>query len=563
MKHTNVLSLKYRPQRFSDVIGQEVACRILSKASVTNAVAPAYILSGTRGVGKTTLARIFAKALLCTHAPTEEPCNECSHCTRISKGQFVDVIELDAASHRSIDDIRDLRENVGFSPMEGRYKIFILDEAHMLTKEAYNALLKTLEEPPPFVVFIFASTDIQKFPATILSRCQQITLKSVPTPTLIEHLSRVLDKENIKYTKDAVEVVARRGFGSVRDSLSLLGQVLVGVQGEITRESVEDMLGLATQDIYISIIDTIISQDTLRIIDISQDILTKGIDIKYFLQELTALCRTLCLAKQHGKQALIRLDIPEEYHNILLKCTDSLSLQHIYMCWQMVLHGQKQVLESIEPSVALELLLLNIVSIRGMVTSKDYIAHTQLHTNDKEEVEQVRTLQKEQSIQEKHNSKNNISSNTATRVTEKKEPTHSEQSISREEHLSSSRKVQEGEQKSIIEDKTHIQQSTSTPSKGFSIRQEMERALRASSLNIEGNPLEYEEETLSPSPYIQDEQSSQPPIQSQSQLSPTEGISYKNKVTTEYGDKDKYPILDIIEEEFNTTHKYVYKDTNK
>ena len=163
--------------------------------------------------------------------------------------------------------------------MEGRYKIFILDEAHMLTKEAYNALLKTLEEPPPFVVFIFASTDIQKFPATIISRCQHIALKSVPTNMLIEHLSQVLDKEGIQYTKDAIELIARRGFGSVRDSLSLLGQVLIGVNGKITKESVEEMLGLATQDVYISVVEAIISGNTLDIINITHSLLEKGIDI--------------------------------------------------------------------------------------------------------------------------------------------------------------------------------------------------------------------------------------------------------------------------------------------
>lgn len=534
MKHTNVLSLKYRPQRFSDVIGQQVACRILSKASSTNAVAPAYILSGTRGVGKTTLARIFAKALLCEHAPTVEPCNECSHCMRISKGQFVDVIELDAASHRSIDDIRDLRENVGFSPMEGRYKIFILDEAHMLTKEAYNALLKTLEEPPPFVVFIFASTDIQKFPATIISRCQQITLKSVPTSLLVEHLSSVLDKEGIGYTKDAIEVVARRGFGSVRDSLSLLGQVLVGVQGRITREAVEEMLGLATHDIYLSIIDAMIAGDTLRIIDISHSMLEKGIDIKYFLQELTALCRTLCLVKQHKEKAFYALDIPNDYQETLLQCVEKLSLQQIHMCWQMVLYGQKQVLESIEPSVALELLLLNMVSLRSIVSSTTYVEHTQSHaiistphtqkTSRNENINQAQI----QGISESIPQQKPVQSVQAgyTQALHKEEV---------KQNIPSPHAVQK-----------KSQQADAKP-QPISIREKMSQALRESSYAIEGNPIE---EVIASSPPKEEQQASVP----------AEGSLYKNKVTKEYSERDEFPILDIIEEEFETTYRYVHRN---
>ena len=546
MKYTNVLSLKYRPQRFSDVIGQKVACRILSKASSMNTVAPAYILSGTRGVGKTTLARIFAKALLCEQAPTDEPCNNCSHCIRISKGHFVDVIELDAASHRSIDDIRDLRENVGFSPMEGRYKIFILDEAHMLTKEAYNALLKTLEEPPPFVVFIFASTDIQKFPATIISRCQHIALKSVPTNMLIEHLSQVLDKEGIQYTKDAIELIARRGFGSVRDSLSLLGQVLIGVNGKITKESVEEMLGLATQDVYISVVEAIISGNTLDIINITHSLLEKGIDIKYFLQELTALCRTLYLVKQYQQKALRMLEIPDEYHNTLLQCTEVLSLQHIHICWQMVLYGQQQVLESIEPSIALELLLLNVVSIRNMVPTDNYVEH--ISSKETKREHPLIDIKKQggnkhsghfadiegQQAEEKETYKQRTRQHT-----EKREEKYQEYRIHKKDEYDG---VESKGQKATL--------GISSPQ--VSIRDKMAHAIRNHSFDIEGNPVEYEIVDMSEVPL--DTYKDEIIVEEEKDTTDRESM------IEEYTNKNQYPILDIIEEEFNTTYKYIRKD---
>lgn len=538
MKYTNVLSLKYRPQRFADVIGQSVACRILSKASATNAVAPAYILSGTRGVGKTTLARIFAKALLCVHAPTSEPCNECSHCIRIAKGTFVDVMELDAASHRSIDDIRDLRENVGFSPMEGRYKIFILDEAHMLTKEAYNALLKTLEEPPPFVVFIFASTDIQKFPATIISRCQHIVLKSVSQSVLVEHLSHVLDIEGIPYAHDAIEIIARRGFGSVRDSLSLLGQVLVGVQGEVTKEAVEEMLGLATEDIYMNVIESIIASNTLQVISIVHNILEKGIDIKYFLQELTSLCRTLFLVKQHREKALAMLRVPQESHERLLSCVDVLSLQHIHMCWQMILYGQKQVLESVEPSIALELLLLNVASIRSVIATKEYITYEH-NTHPKATI----PLSKD-SKEEKDNKKSPLPQHPVTQ--------HDVSDISASTTYIEDKNVvkeNEKEEHTISHEKEEKKEE-----KRFSIREKMASVMRDSLSLIEGNLIEGEEEdnTIPSPPSVEIAGNTESKTQNRIK-----------KPMKEYNNKGQYPILNIIEEEFNTSYIFMPKSRDE
>ena len=197
MSHAS-LAARYRPQTFAEVTGQETVKAILSRAAAEDKVAPAYLLSGTRGVGKTTIARIFAKALNCVHAPTGEPCNQCEQCRRITMGNHVDVVEIDGASNRGIDDARRLREAIAYAPMEGRYKVFIIDEAHMLTRESFNALLKTLEEPPPRATFILATTEARKFPITIVSRCQHFIFKAIPEAELVAHLTRVLNKEGIR-----------------------------------------------------------------------------------------------------------------------------------------------------------------------------------------------------------------------------------------------------------------------------------------------------------------------------------------------------------------------------
>ena len=198
MNHAS-LAARYRPQSFADVTGQDMVKAILSRAAAEDRVAPAYLLSGTRGVGKTTIARIFAKALNCERAPTADPCNQCDSCRRIAQGGHVDVVEIDGASNRGIDDARRLREAIAYAPMEGRYKVFIIDEAHMLTRESFNALLKTLEEPPPRATFILATTEAHKFPATIVSRCQHFAFRAIPEAELAAHITRFLKMEGVPF----------------------------------------------------------------------------------------------------------------------------------------------------------------------------------------------------------------------------------------------------------------------------------------------------------------------------------------------------------------------------
>lgn len=362
MSHA-ALTARYRPQTFAEVAGQETIKTILSRASLEGKVAPAYLFSGTRGVGKTTLARIFAKALNCRNAPTAEPCNQCDQCRAITTGNAVDVVEIDGASNRGIDDVRRLKEVVGYAAMEGGYKIFIIDEAHMLSREAFNALLKTLEEPPARVTFIMATTEPHKFPATIISRCQHYVFKRLPESGLVEHLSKVLSREGVEFEENALRLIARRGAGSVRDSMSLLGQVLALGQAELTEESVRNVLGLAGQESFLKMLEAFKSGDSVGLSLLLRDMLDQGLDMGFFLRELAALWRNLFMLRQSGEAALPVVELPEKEARACLESAGDFSLQHIHACWQMTLDGQRRVLASLEPALALELLLLNIAML--------------------------------------------------------------------------------------------------------------------------------------------------------------------------------------------------------
>ena len=362
MSHA-ALTARYRPQTFAEVAGQDTVKAILSRASLEGKVAPAYLFSGTRGVGKTTLARIFAKALNCRNAPTGEPCNQCDQCRAITSGNAVDVVEIDGASNRGIDDVRRLKEVVGYAAMEGGFKIFIIDEAHMLSREAFNALLKTLEEPPARVTFIMATTEPHKFPATIISRCQHYVFKPLPENGLVAHLSKVLQKEGVEVEENALRLIARRGAGSVRDSMSLLGQVLALGEAKLTEESARNVLGLAGQEAFLKMLDAFRHGDSVSLSLLLREMLDQGLDMGFFLRELAALWRNLFMLRQSGEAALAVVELPEKEARACLETANNFSLQHIHACWQMTLDGQRRVLTSLEPALALELLLLNIAML--------------------------------------------------------------------------------------------------------------------------------------------------------------------------------------------------------
>lgn len=370
------LAAKYRPQTFAEVVGQDTVKKVLSLAAAQDKVAPAYLLSGTRGVGKTTLARIFAKALNCEHAPTGEPCNECEACRRITQGAFVDVVEIDGASNRGIDDVRKLRDSVGYSPLEGRYKVIIIDEAHMLTKEAFNALLKTLEEPPRGVVFILATTEQHKFPITILSRCQLYVFKQVPEQKIEQHLAKVLKNEQIAYEDDALSLIARRAMGSVRDAMSLLGQCLAlspnDIEGfKLESRVVRQTLGLAGIEVMDRLLQAMQNQDVAKTTMLVRDILAEGIDIGFFLGELVRLLRNLFVLKEAGKDVLADLPLREVVR--LEEQASYFSAAFLHAGWQMVLENQRRILQSYEPASALELLLLNLTLLPRLLPLENVI----------------------------------------------------------------------------------------------------------------------------------------------------------------------------------------------
>lgn len=367
MNHAS-LAARYRPQSFAEVTGQDLVRTVLSRAAAQDRVAPAYLLSGTRGVGKTTIARIFAKALNCEHAPTPEPCNQCEQCRRVSQGNHVDVVEIDGASNRGIEDARRLREAIAYAPMEGRYKVFIIDEAHMLTRESFNALLKTLEEPPPRATFILATTEAHKFPATIVSRCQHFAFRAIPEADLAEHLRRILQKEGLPFEDAAVSLIARRAAGSVRDSMSLLGQVLALGGETLTESMTRNILGLAGQELYENLLAAFRQGDCLAVARLARELLESGVDLGFFLREFALLWRNLFLIRQAGPAAAELLELPEAERQRLVELAPGLDLTYIHAAWQMVLESQRQILTSIEPAAALELLLLNLALLPRLVS---------------------------------------------------------------------------------------------------------------------------------------------------------------------------------------------------
>jgi len=261
------LARKYRPRSFADLVGQETVSQTLAQALDGDRLSHAYLFSGLRGSGKTSTARIFAKALLCEKGPTSHPCEKCPHCVMANEYRHMDIIEMDAASNRGIDDIKELIEHTKYKPGTGRFKIFVIDEVHMLTTQAFNALLKTLEEPPDFVKFILATTDPLKLPATILSRTQHFRFKKIPQKLVLNHLQHILDLETVEYDKEALDIIARSGAGSLRDSLTLLDQAIVYSKNHVDLATVTNMLGIIEPSLLDALLSDIHAKDEAAILN--------------------------------------------------------------------------------------------------------------------------------------------------------------------------------------------------------------------------------------------------------------------------------------------------------
>ncbi|MGZ3634043.1 MAG: DNA polymerase III subunit gamma/tau [Parachlamydiaceae bacterium] len=298
MSDHQVLARRYRPQKFSEVFGQEAIVTTLKNAILHRRLAHAYLFCGSRGTGKTTLARVFAKALNCQN-PTEdlEPCNVCASCREITSGSSLDVLEIDGASHRGIDDIRQINETVGYSSASGKYKIYIVDEVHMLTKEAFNALLKTLEEPPKHVIFIFATTEPHKVLATILSRCQRFNLNRLPIEKILQKLSFIAAQQQVTISEEALHLIATRAEGGMRDAESLLDQIFAFHEGAITAESVTDLLGIVSKELFFKLDLAVKEGHLATAFEIAHQVFSQGKDFVHFVESLTEHFRTLLLIK--------------------------------------------------------------------------------------------------------------------------------------------------------------------------------------------------------------------------------------------------------------------------
>ncbi|MGL4553523.1 MAG: DNA polymerase III subunit gamma/tau [Gemmataceae bacterium] len=323
-----VLARRYRPQTFTELIGQEPVARALGNALTSNRVAHAYLFTGARGVGKTSTARILAKALNCEKGPTPSPCGVCDPCLSIASGEDQDVIEMDAASNRGIDEIRDIRNNVQYKPARGRFKIYIIDEVHMLTKEAFNALLKTLEEPPPHVKFIFATTDAQKVPITILSRCQRFDFAGIALPRIVEQLRSIVEREGLQADPEALELVARRAGGSMRDAQSLLDQLLAFAPEKLTADQVHHLLGTAGDERVLTLAEAVVGKNPAAVLDQLAEVSLSGLQLPELLDQLLAYWRDLMVVNVGGTQGR-DLSVPSRHHATLERHARALPLDAI------------------------------------------------------------------------------------------------------------------------------------------------------------------------------------------------------------------------------------------
>ena len=350
------LARKYRPQSFRDVVGQETLVRTLQHAIEQSRIHHAYLFSGVRGVGKTTTARILAKALNCVKGPTVEPCNECTPCREITEGIDMDVREIDAATYTGVDNIRELREVTQFQPARDRYRIFIIDEAHMLSTGAWNALLKILEEPPPFVVFMFATTEVQKVPPTILSRVQKFLLRKINLQELIARLAEIAKEEKISATPDALEIMARRGEGSVRDALSLFDQVIAFSGRSIAGADVATVLGLSETNFFARVVELISAGDHAGILQALEDAAGSGRDFKMLYRDLLNFVRNLLLIAGGANEASLSAS-PEDLATIR-SLAKSFSYTDLLRIANLLLRDDETVNKAEHQRLAVEIALL-------------------------------------------------------------------------------------------------------------------------------------------------------------------------------------------------------------
>lgn len=354
-----VLARKWRPRRFEDMVGQEHVLRALTTALNEQRLHHAYLFTGTRGVGKTTVARIFAKALNCEQGVSSHPCGVCSSCVAIDEGRFVDLIEVDAASRTGVDDTRDLLENVQYLPSQGRFKVYLIDEVHMFSKSSFNALLKTLEEPPPHVKFLLATTDPHKLPVTVLSRCLQFHLKALPRRMIFARLAQVLTAENVAFDDAALQLLARAAEGSVRDALSLLDQAIAYGQGRVVEDEVGVMLGLTSEARLRALVAALVMQDTPALFAAMSQLAQGAPDYAEVLAELLQLFHALAV-----RQLMPDADAElfEASPALVAEFAPQLSPDAVQLLYQIALHGRRDLPLAPSPRLGLEMTLMRMLA---------------------------------------------------------------------------------------------------------------------------------------------------------------------------------------------------------
>ncbi|HET6535915.1 MAG TPA: DNA polymerase III subunit gamma/tau [Sphingomicrobium sp.] len=358
-----VLARKYRPQTFAELIGQDAMVKTLANAIERDRIAHAFLLTGVRGVGKTSTARLIAKALNCVGpdgkgGPTITPCNVCEPCRAIAEGRHIDVVEMDAASNRGIDDVREITEAVRYTPVSARYKTYIIDEVHMMTKEAFNALLKTLEEPPEHVKFFLATTEVSKVPVTVLSRCQRFDLRRIPAETLAAHFTEVAAAEGVEIEPEAIGMIARAAEGSARDGLSILDQAIAHGAGAVTAEQVRDMLGLADRGRIRRLLQLALSGDAAGALSELDQAHELGIDPTQLLRGLMETLHAATRAKAGAKADALQ---SAEERDSAAELAQNLSWGAIHRLWQMLLKGLQDVEVAPDPREAAEMALLRLI----------------------------------------------------------------------------------------------------------------------------------------------------------------------------------------------------------